>query len=224
MFGAFDMAYQYDLWPIWQTAVRGDVGVERFLEMVRWQRATLPDHAVKLRYVENHDNYRIMRFALDPGAALAWTALTAFLPGPFMLYAGQESGAAKWPELFERDPIAWGDYPLTDFFRQLTRVSAARRGNWWVVASAPVVQLAWHAGEEGLLGVFDVYGVGEATVDLPDGIYDNLYGTPVKVSSSRLLMPGPAAVLRYEGEQEYQHEFSPLLDTFFQVELGDELT
>jgi hypothetical protein len=223
MFAAFDMAYQYDLWPIWQSAVRGYEGVERFLEMVRWQRATLPPNAVKLRYVENHDNYRIMRFAPTRESALAWTALMAFLPGPFMLYAGQESGAHRWPELFERDPIAWDGYPLTGFFQRLTAVSAARTGKWRVVATDPVVQLAWSDADGGLLGLFDLAGAGAAQVDLPDGSYEDLYGTVIEVSDGRAALSAPAAVLRYHGRREYQHAFSRLLDTFYQVELGDDL-
>jgi glycosidase len=223
MFTAFDMAYQYDLWPIWQSAVRGFVGADRFLEMVRWQRATLPPNAVKLRYVENHDNYRIMRFARNPDAALAWTALMAFLPGPFMLYAGQESGADRWPELFERDPIPWGDYRLTDFYQRLTAALAARSGKWRVVASAPVVQLVWSDQDGGLLGLFDLDGVGAAEVDLPDGEYENLYGDAVAVDGGRVALPGPAVILRYRGHREFRHEFSNLLDSFYQVELGDDL-
>ena len=223
MFAAFDMSYQYDLWPIWQSAVRGDVGVARFLESVRMQRALLPEHAVKLRYVENHDNYRIMRFARNRESALAWTALMAFLPGPFMIFAGQESGTAHWPELFERDPIDWGTYPLTPFFRQLTAISAARSGVWRVVASEPVPQLAWADAEGGMLGIFDVHGQGSAAVSLPDGTYRDLYGEQAIVAGGQVALSAPMAVLRYEGPLEFEHEFSPLLDTFFQVELGDDL-
>ena len=214
MFAAFDIAYSYDLWPIWQSAVRGEVAAGRFLEMVRWQRATLPAHAVKLRYVENHDNDRIMRFAPNRDAALAWTALMAFLPGPFMLYAGQESGASKLPELFERDPIAWGDYGLTGFFRRLTAVVAARSGVWRVVASEPVVQLAWSGPDGGLLGIFDIAGAGEAQVALPDGAYEDLYGAQVQVAGGAVRLPGPATVLRYGGQRGFQHQYSPLLDAF----------
>ena len=223
MFVAFDMAYQYDLWPIWQAAVREDVGVDRFLEMVRWQRATLPEHAVKLRYVENHDNYRVMRFARTRRAALAWTALMAFLPGPFMLYAGQESGVSKWPELFERDPIEWGDYELAEFVQRLTAIVKERTGVWRVVASEPVPVLSWDDAEGGLLGVFDVHGHGSARVPLPDGVYEDCYGGSAHVAGGVLPMDAPMAVLRYLAPQQLNHEFTHLLDTFYQVELGDDL-
>lgn len=223
MFAAFDMAYQYDLWPIWQEAVRGNTEVGRFLEMVRWQRATLPSYAVKLRYVENHDNYRIMRFARTRDSAIAWTALMAFLPGPFMLYAGQESGTATWPHLFERDPIQWGGYGLTDFVRRLTSIIKQRTGVWRVVSSDPVPVLAWADTDGGLLGVFDVHGRGRAPIPLPDGDYENLYGPVAQVRGGALSMAGPAAVLRYRGHREFKHEHSALLDTFYHVELGDDL-
>jgi hypothetical protein len=190
--------------------------------MVRWQRATLPAHALKLRYVENHDNFRIQRFALGPDAALAWTALTAFLPGPFLLYAGLESACAEWPQLFERDPIAWGDYPLTDFVRRLTAVVRARKGVWRVIASDPVPVLAWSDREGGLVGIFDVHGRGTAEVPLPDGLYQDLYGGQVQVLGGRARMRAPMAVLRYSGTRTFEHEHSLLLDNFYQVELGDE--
>jgi glycosidase len=223
MFTAFDMAYQYDLWPVWQNAVRGELPPARFLEMVRWQRATLPAWAHKLRYVENHDNYRIMRFARSRESALAWTALMAFLPGPFMLFAGQESGLAKWPELFERDPIEWGDYGLTGFVQRLTGVLAARAGGWRVVVGGPVPVLAWAGPDGGLVGIFDVDGHGSAHVPVPDGTYEDLYGTTLQVQQGRAELAAPMAVLRYHGPLDFRHEFSPLLDTFYQVELGDTL-
>ena len=223
MFAAFDMAYQYDLWPIWQEAVRGRVPVARFLEMVRWQRATSPQHALKLRYVENHDNYRIMAFAKNRDNAVAWTALMAFLPGPFMIYAGQESGATKWPPLFEHDPIRWGDYPLTGFFQRLTAVMAARTGSWRVVESAPVVQLAWAGRDGGLLGLFDLDERGRAEVGLPDGRYEDLYGSTVEVRSGVVQLQAPMAVLRYQGAQEFENEHSYLLDTFVHVEVDGDL-
>jgi hypothetical protein len=224
MFTAFDMGYQYDLWPVWQNAVRGTLPVSRFLEMVRWQRATLPAWANKLRYVENHDNFRIQRFARTPDAALAWTALMAFLPGPFMLFAGQESGASRWPELFERDPIDWGDHRLTPFVQRLAAIHGQRGGVWRVVRSEPVPMLAWADADGGLLGIFDVHGHGAVDeVPLPDGRYEDLYGERVQVREGRVALDAPMAVLRYEGARQFAHEHSPLLDTFYLAELGDDL-
>ena len=42
MFAAFDIEYSHDLWSIWQAVVTGREPVGRYLEMLRWQDATLP--------------------------------------------------------------------------------------------------------------------------------------------------------------------------------------
>jgi len=146
VFEAFDIEYSYDLWSIWQAVVTGREPVGRYLEMLRWEAATLPANYAKLRFVENHDQYRIMRFAPSRDQALAWTALMAFSEGPLMLYAGQESAARAWPSLFDPAPIAWGGYGLSDFLRTLTSLKkheAIRRGEFWVLADEPFVQAAW---------------------------------------------------------------------------------
>ena len=224
MFDAFDLAYQYDLWSIWQAVARGQQPMSRFLEMVRWQAASLPDHARKLRFVENHDNYRIERFAPTSEAALAWTALMGFLPGPFMMYAGQESAATDWPSLFEPDPIHWGDYSRADFLRAVSAMVKQKSGAFRVVSSEPVATLAWGDDGGGLLGLFDTDGRGSAEVPLPDGTYENLLGEPTTVADGRAQLPGPATVLRYTGHREWANEHSPLLDVFLHVEtLGEEL-
>ena len=37
IYRAFDLEYDYDIWPIWQAAVTGQAPVSRYLEMVRLQ-------------------------------------------------------------------------------------------------------------------------------------------------------------------------------------------
>lgn len=204
MFDSFDLAYQYDIWSIWQSVVRGTEPISRFLEMVRWQGATLPAHALKLRFVENHDNYRIMTFARTRESALAWTALMAFLPGPLMIYAGQESAAERWPSLFEPDPIDWGDYALTDFLTQLIASTRTKTGQFRVVSSDPPV-LAWIGDEQTLVGAFDVQGTG--LPDLPPG--DALLNRP------------EVRIVALPGRHEFSNEHSTLLDVFLHVETAE---
>jgi hypothetical protein len=232
MFTAFDIEYSHDLWSIWQAVVTGREPVGRYLEMLRWQDATLPANYAKLRFVENHDQFRIMRFAPTQARARAWTALMAFSRGPFMIYAGQESAARAWPSLFDRAPVQWGDYALSGFLRTLaacTKHEAMRLGDFWVLDDEPLVQLAWAnpAGDElapvgdlGLYGVFNVGGHrGRADVQLPDGRYDDLIsGERLEVAHGRLAMPGPAVILEFTEPFRATLWRSSLLDVFLQVE------
>jgi glycosidase len=236
MFAAFDIEYAHDLWSIWQAVVTGREPVGRYLEMLRWQDATLPANYAKLRFVENHDQFRIMRFAPSQARAQAWTGLMAFSRGPLMLYAGQESAARTWPSLFERAPVEWDDYVLTDFIRRLTALKkheAVRLGDFWVLDDEPVVQAAWAnpagellapVGTSGLYGLFNVGGYrSRVSVQLPDGRYDDLVsGERVEISGGRVALPGPAVVLPFEQPFRARLWRSSLLDVFLAVEeLGD---
>ncbi|MBK7204129.1 alpha-amylase family glycosyl hydrolase [Candidatus Amarolinea dominans] len=80
LYQAFDLTYNYDIWPVWQAAVLGQASVARYLEMLRFQDAIYPDNFIKLRCVENHDQMRIMRLAPSLDQALAWTALRSVQP------------------------------------------------------------------------------------------------------------------------------------------------
>ncbi|MCP4426232.1 MAG: alpha-amylase, partial [Chloroflexi bacterium] len=106
---AFDLSYDYDIWPTWEKAVAEPTAVPAYLALLQHQKATLPATAVKMRCVENHDQSRIMDRAPSRAQALAWTAFQAFNEGAFLIYAGQESEATRQPDLFDEDKIRWGN-------------------------------------------------------------------------------------------------------------------
>ncbi|MGV1005560.1 MAG: alpha-amylase family glycosyl hydrolase [Candidatus Nanopelagicales bacterium] len=235
MYAAFDMTYEYDLWSLWQCAVTGEESLTRYVEMLRWQEAALPTNAAKLRFVENHDQFRIMHFAPDRAAALAWTAFAGFNAGPFMIYAGQESAARHWVNLFDSDPVRWGEYELAPF---LTKVAAVKKhpavvgGTFWPIGAEPGIVAVWGhpaPGTEdlagGLLGVFNPHGSAEAVaVPLPDGDYaDLLGGAALVVRDGQAALPASAAIIEFAASLTPRPAPTNLLDVFLHVEaLGDE--
>lgn len=217
LYQAFDLTYDYDIWPIWQTAVVGNVPVWRYLEMVRYQDCIYPVNYIKLRYVENHDQARIMTMAPTRNQALAWTAFQAFNKGAFLLYAGQESAAVHTPSLFERDPIVWGDYELQPFLTLLTHLKkdpAQMAGQFALLEADPAIQATWYLPGNSLYGVFNTAARdGEVVVRLADGVYtDALSGASLRVRHGRLPMPDTAAILRYSADINLQPFYSDLLD------------
>ncbi|KAH3742584.1 Alpha amylase catalytic region [Pelomyxa schiedti] len=92
---AFDLLYDYDLYQLWRACVAGEAPVWRYFEGIRLQSATLPPGKHKIRFVETHDKDRMASLVKSKDKLLAWTAFAAFLPGPFLVYAGQESAAIK---------------------------------------------------------------------------------------------------------------------------------
>lgn len=217
IYRAFDLAYDYDLWPIWLAAVRGRAPVSRYLELLRFQEAIYPANAVKLRCVENHDTPRIMAFAPTRAQALAWTAFQAFNRGAFLIYAGQESAATGRPSHVDVDRIAWGGYELQPFLATLARLKkdpAQTGGRFVLLGGDPAIQAAWHRPGAGLYGVFNVGGNGgEIAVQLPDGTYQDLLGGGARVvRGGRLRLPEDAAILRYTDDLALTPLATDLLD------------
>lgn len=204
LYRAFDVLYDYDIWPLWDAVVDRSLPVKRYLEILRFQEAIYPSNYCKLRCVENHDQRRLLSAVPNQASADAWTAFQAFNNGAFLIYSGQESAAAKRASIFERDRIPWGQYEHQLFFTKLAALkkeSALTQGRLLWLQDAPVIQGAWHHAESSLYGVFNTYGyVGHAVVQLPDGEYEDLLsGSILHVRGGLMTAPGSCAVMRYRG-------------------------
>lgn len=218
IYDAFDITYDYDIWPIWQAAVTRRVPLSRAMEMIRFQHAIYPANYVKMHCVENHDQRRIQRLASDPRSAQAWAAFQVFNRGAFMIYAGQESAATHTPTLFDRDPVEWNDYPLQEFYRSLFAIKKhglVRDGVFTITRAEPVIQAAYVGVNSCLVGIFNPNGVqGDMPVDLPDGRYTDLItGDSVVVSAGRMAIPSSAVVLEVPVCLDVRPFHSDLLDT-----------
>lgn len=222
IYAAFDMEYDYDIWPIFQAAVTGQVTVSLYLEMVRFQDCIYPANYVKMRCVENHDQARIMRLAPTREEGLAWTAFEFFNKGAALIYDGQETGTDHTPNQFESDKIVWGSYELQPF---LTRLALLKKdplfveGIFTVPAAEPAIVAAWEPSVQDktgscLLGVFNVQGsAGMMNVPLPDGDYNDLLSDEVvRVQYGQAPIPRTACIVRYEKPVNPHWFYSILLD------------
>ena len=217
LYAAFDLTYDYDIWPIWQLAVQGKVPVRRYIEMLRYQECIYPQTYVKMRFVENHDQARIMRLAPSRPQAIAWTAFEAFNKGPFLIYGGQESATKHTPSLFDIDKVDWGDYSLQPFLTRLAKLKkdpAQVEGKFVVVQADPAIQAVWEYPGKNLYGIFNTSGKsGYIMVSLPDGTYrDILNEGQVSVRGGKMLLPEAAAIIRYANEILLRPAYSELLD------------
>ena len=223
LYEAFDMCYDYDIWTIWQAAVKGDVPMERYLELLHVQDSIYPENFIKMRCVENHDQARIQTLAGTPEKALAWTALAAFNKGPFFIYAGQESAATHTPSLFDIDKVAWKTYELQKTLTTLASLKkdpAQVNGRLIFTAVLPAVQAAWWNGTESLFGMFNVNSAaGAVEVPLADGKYEDLLtGEIIKVSAGECELPKSALVVHCSLQEEPQEFTTPLMNYWVNAE------
>ena len=119
----FDMSYDYDGWERLERAWKGERGLEEYLEYLNTQRALYPAKALKLRFLENHDQPRAAARFADSALLASWTLLMNFIPGAAFCYMGQECGIARKPDLFEKDPVDWasGDAEFRGWFSATLR-------------------------------------------------------------------------------------------------------
>lgn len=217
VYQAFDMTYDYDIWPLWQLVVQGKLPVRRYVEMLRFQDCIYPQNFIKMRCVENHDQPRIMKLTAYPNRALAWTAFQAFNKGSFLIYAGQESSSDHTPSLFEIDKIDWKDYPFQQVLFSLSRLKKSEiqmAGRFIIVKAEPAIQAVWSHPQGSLYGIFNITGSqGFISVHLADGTYiDELSHTAVQVKNGKLMLPNSAVILNCDTSLELNPAYCELLD------------
>ncbi len=223
LYQAFDLTSDYDALPIWSAVLEGRAPLARYAELLRIQDGIYPGNFVKLRFVENHDQARIMAVAPTREQALAWTAFQAFNKGAFLIHAGQEAGACHTPSLFERDPIDWGDYTLQAFLTRVAHLKkepAAKSGRFVITNAGQVLQAAWESENGGLYGIFDFNGNGACCqLPLPEAPYpDILSGTTIRVWRGACRLPDGAVILRYPEPLSLRPFHSDLLDYHIRLE------
>ena len=199
LYQAFDITYDYDIFDAWKNVQAGQLDPQFYLDLLRFQDCIYPENYVKMRFVENHDNERVMALAANLEQGLAWTAFQAFNKGAWLIYAGQESAAGRLPSLFEKEPVQWGDYALTDFHRRLAAVKkdpAVAQGELIWSQKEPAILGIWYAPVGSLAGIFNFDGnSGEMETGLPDGIYPELlFGGSISIQNGRVFLPESAAI------------------------------
>ncbi|MGD2070466.1 MAG: alpha-amylase family glycosyl hydrolase [Gemmatimonadota bacterium] len=143
----FDLTYPWASYGRLKEVWEGNMPAARFLQAEIEDLAQIPDGGLRMRMTTNHDETAwdeppVTLFGGSDGARAAFVAM-ALLPGPPLLYNGQEVESPQVLELFEREAIQW-DRPGADqaraFYRSVidlsrTHPSLATGGALEVVAT-----------------------------------------------------------------------------------------
>ena len=215
---AFDLSYDYDIWPVWEKAVADPDMVPLYFSLLKYQKGIYPAHAVKMRCVENHDQLRIARRAPSRAQAMAWTAFQAFNEGVFLIYAGQEAENAHTPSLFDMDKVHWGEYSMQLFLTKLCRLKkhdVQVNGEFSLLTHSPVLTAVWQTETATQYGVFNVQGVVDVMpTPLPDGVYlDELsqLDERFEVRDGEMAVPETAVIVELEGKLDVAQFVQPTM-------------
>lgn len=123
---AFDLTYDYDGFEYLEKYFWGEEnGLNNYINHLSIQETLYPVHAIKMRFLENHDIQRIGSIIRNKSVLKNWVVFYALLPGATLIYAGQEVLVRKNLDFFERDLIDWnnGDWEFNDFFKKVMRLA-----------------------------------------------------------------------------------------------------
>ncbi len=120
---AFDMTYDWDLFDQLRAIAKGKADGTALKAWWARRQAKYPTDAYRMNFTGNHDSNSwhgsCKEFFGDESCFKAMAVLAATLPGMPLVYGGQESFLEKRLAFFEKDPIAWREYPLATFYGQL---------------------------------------------------------------------------------------------------------
>jgi glycosidase len=200
---AFDICYDYDIHNDFLGYVHHHKPLNDWLKAMQRQEYTFPKNYIKLRNLENHDQERIAHFIKDPMKLLNMTATLFFLKGATMIYAGQEYGVTKRPDLFEVDKVDLSNHNL-ELRNLIHRMSHLKKDSLFQTGlynihlqDKEAIVISYENKNSMTFGIFNVGQVkGEVEVKLPDGTYQNiLYPNQVVVKDGKLTLTDKPMVL-----------------------------
>lgn len=202
-FEAFDICYDYDIHDEFLGYLEGKKPLNDWLNGIKRQEYLFPKNYVKLRNLENHDQERIAHHIKDPVKLLNMTATLFFLKGATMIYAGQEYGISKKPDLFELDKIDFStkNIEIRNLIHRMSHLkkdSLFQNGKFEVhLQEKETVVISYENKHSITYGIFNLGKEdGMIAVNLPEGTYQNiLYPNQVTVKDGKLELSEKPMVL-----------------------------
>ena len=198
LYRAFDMTYDYDIWPWFEGYLSGKNSLRQYIDMLNYQELTYPAGFIKMRCGENHDTPRLAHWVQDERRLRHWLAFLYFCRGSMLLYGGTEFAPRRQVGLFDADDN-FGDKrsDLSDFLRRCKamKLELPLEGVVWyeVSGGAVIGHYKSPAGER--TGVFDLSGCGgRVSVALADGVYKNQLGGDLTVTDGHVRTDGDPIV------------------------------
>lgn len=121
---AFHASYSFPMMHAINAVAQGRAPATHIDDILAHYEVLFPRDPVFLNYTTNHDenSWQGTVFERLGGGVRAFAVLSFVLDGVPLVYNGQEAGLDKRLEFFQRDPIAWRDHPLREFYRALIRL------------------------------------------------------------------------------------------------------
>ena len=155
MHRVFDITYDYDGFEYLKNYFKGKIYLKDFIDYLALQDRLYPFGAVKMRFLENHDQPRFAHIMRENMEKIKnWTLFYLLLPGATLIHAGQEFGLTHHNDMFNSDPINWekGNVDFYEFFKfnlKVIKEIKEKCTKFFISEIAfGVVKIEWHGKRE----------------------------------------------------------------------------
>ncbi len=129
---AFDMTYAWTWYDAVHQLTMGRADLSGLNVYYSWNEKAFPADSMRMTFVSNHDKNawegtEFEQFGAGLEAAIVLSVVGEGMP---LIYNGQEAGNTKRLEFFEKDPIAWKEHPLGDFYQELFALKKENTALW----------------------------------------------------------------------------------------------
>lgn len=195
IYQVFDLTYEYDVHGEFLDYLAGKIPLSVFVHTLNLQDSTYPWNYVKVRFLENHNQERIVNSLDDIEDLIQWTAFNYLQKGATLIYNGQEVAARHLPSLFEKDPIDWNTgINLSSYMRHLAQTQKNYvpiiNVHYYLEAfdDLDTVVMYYTSTEEKRIGIFNLkHQEGKVSINIPDGEYENLINNhPIEIVDGKL--------------------------------------
>jgi len=191
----FDLTYDYSLWKLFNSVVKGYAELEYYLDHIRLQLCN--NKGRYLRFLENHDTQRFLSNA-DTKTTQAWLGFFNMLPDSIMIYNGFEYCNKSTPSLFQKDIIQKNENNMLPLLQNIMGIKQYTNqlpvtSDVYILKIKPLTVVVYDKETtRGLYGIFFVRNENNTNgkifdVELNDGVYQDIISAKNFVLKSKTL-------------------------------------
>ena len=186
---AFDMTYGWEFHHIMNQIYKGKAGPNDIEKYLLKNDSIYPKDAYRMYFITNHDEnaWNGTEFERLGNAVETFFTLATIVPGMPLLYTGQEAAMNKRIKFFEKDPVVWDQYKMTEFYKTILDLKSSQPalyngtagGSWERIKTEKddqIFAIMRTKGNSQVIGIFNL-SPKEAVVTLKDVKPGNKYQT-----------------------------------------------
>lgn len=186
---AFDMTYGWEFHHIMNQIYKGKAGPNDIEKYLLKNDSIYPKDAYRMYFITNHDEnaWNGTEFERLGNAVETFFTLATIVPGMPLLYTGQEAAMNKRFKFFEKDPVVWNQYKMTEFYKTILDLKSSQPalyngtagGSWERIKTEKddqIFAIMRTKGNSQVIGIFNL-SPKEAVVTLKDVKPGNKYQT-----------------------------------------------